>query len=157
MKSDDNIQTKLVRYCESVVEQTIQLDENGEPFFSTLLLMIKGRRYICENQNRGICVSDTSLRKAVVVNCSGDLRFIYRGFQSSKKRQFNPHGITTDSQSRILIADIHNKCIHIVGQFLCYFENCGLRGTITALCVDTKDNLFVANNSTERIQKIKYA
>lgn len=40
MNSDDDKQTNLVCYCGSVVEQTIQFDENGEPIFSNLFLMI---------------------------------------------------------------------------------------------------------------------
>lgn len=159
INSDDDEKTKIVRYCGSIEKQTIQFDKNGKPLFSTNFLMMNNSRYLCENRNRDICVSNTSPGNVLVVNHAGDIRFIYNGFPSSKKKPFNPRGIATDSQSRILIVDIHNKCIHIVdqdGQFLRYIENCGLRGSFTGVCVDTKDNLFVTEDNTGRIQKVQY-
>lgn len=68
-------------------------------------------------------------------------------------------GIASDSQNRILIVDNHNNCIYILdqeGQSLRFIKTCGLRGIITGVCVDSKDNFFVANNSIEGIQKVKY-
>lgn len=91
-----------------------------EPIFSKFLI-INSCRYISENRNRDICVSDTSLGNVVVINYAGHLRLIYKGFPSSKMKPFHPCGIATDSQSRILIVDNQNNRIHILdqdGQFL---------------------------------------
>ncbi|XP_062586151.1 uncharacterized protein LOC134247778 [Saccostrea cucullata] len=73
------------------------------------------------------------------------------------KQTFCPQGITTDSQSHILIADIDNDCVHIIdqdGQFLRYIY-CELSGP-KGLCIDTNDNLFVAQWRNRQVKKIKY-
>ncbi|XP_011435777.3 uncharacterized protein [Magallana gigas] len=155
MFSGDKTQSKAVRYSGSTAKQTIQFDDEDKPLYSGNI----NAKHITENRNHDICVADYEAKAVVVVNQNGKLRWRYIGHPSvTKKEPLEPVGITTDSQSRILTADCHNHCIHILdqnGQFLCYIDNCDLEYPY-GLCVDNNDNLFVSEHFKGNVKKIKF-
>ncbi|XP_062615118.1 uncharacterized protein LOC134276846 [Saccostrea cucullata] len=167
MGSDDNKQTKVVRYTDFTENQTIQFDDEGKPLYSSG----GPRRYmnICENRNLDVCVADYHAKAIVVVNRAGKLRFRYIGHTPApRNKPFCPQGITTDSESHILTTDYDNRCVHIIdkdGQFLHYLilgKNKPYR-----ICIDNVDNLFVISKEKDKerdewycthscVMKIKY-
>lgn len=155
MVSKDKEQSKVMRYSGSTEKQSFQYDVKGQPLYLSAV-------YITVNRNQDICVTDHRGRAIVVVNKAGKLRFRYKGESHiGRNEQFYPQGITTDSQSHILIADNgyggRTNYIHIidqVGQFISYID-CGLDSP-WGICTDTDDNLFVAEYLGKKVKKVKY-
>lgn len=150
---DDGTQSKVVRYSGSTEKQTIQFDNEGIALYSGNYNI----KYITENRNYDICLADCEAGALVVVNQTGKRRWTYTGqLSDANKKRFQPHGITTNSQSQILTSDYHNHCIHILDQaglFLRYIEDVKIPH---GLCVDNQDNLYVSQFETGDVKVIKY-
>lgn len=154
MSSDDDSQSKVVRYSGSTEKQTFQFDNEGKPLFSGN----DNIKYITENRNNDICVADCEAAAIVVVDQYGKLRFRYTGHAiiNIENGSFEPYGIATDSESRILTVD--RNLIQILdqnGQFLHFIYNCDLEDP-WGLCLDDNDNLFVCEYASGNVKKIKY-
>ena len=108
MNSDNEKQTKVVRYSDYEEKQSIQWDDQFKPLYTTGYT-----KYLSENRNLDICVADNSADAVVVVSATGKLRFVYSGTPATKK-SFNPVGIATDSQANILTST--HSSIHILNQ-----------------------------------------
>lgn len=150
MDSDDQVQTRVIRYSGSDAIQSIQWDNQGSPLYPSRSTF----KSLSENRNLDICVADEVV---VVVSAAGRFRFRYPDSQSTTNK-FYFCGITTDSQSKILTADYINGCIHILdqdGQFLSNIEKCGLCSPYV-VCVDPRDNLLVAEYKNGTVKKIQY-
>lgn len=63
VESDDYEQTKVVHYAGSTEIRSIQLNDSGESLYSSGVT-----KYITENKNKDICVTDLDLHAGVVVN-----------------------------------------------------------------------------------------
>lgn len=74
MISDDNTQTKVVRYSGFSEKHTILSNYKSQPLYSS---MNRHTKYSTENKNLDICIADNGARAVVVVNQAGNLRFTY--------------------------------------------------------------------------------
>lgn len=155
LKNDYLEQTKVVRYSGSTEIQSIQFNNNDTLYSSSDI------KYITENRNLDICVADSTANAVIIVDYAGQFRSNYPAFFSTTESLFEPIGITTDSQGRIITTYWHRDTeygIYILdqdGKFLHCIDLPYLHCP-WGVCVDNKDNLFIAEYYTGKVKKIKY-
>lgn len=119
---------------------------------------MKIRQYsysLAKNTNFDVCVADKSAHAVVVVNQDGKLKYRHTG-QCASEKSFDPNGIATDSQFRVLIAASWDRLIHILDQGGQVLGLIDIHVFCTrGICVDASDNLLVADIKN-RVSKIKY-
>ncbi|XP_062578103.1 E3 ubiquitin-protein ligase TRIM71-like [Saccostrea cucullata] len=148
---------RMVKYSKTGTKiQEFETDKTGERLFIH-------PRFICENVNEDICISDLNLmnNNVVVLNKSGYLRFRYDGNATGTlKEGFQPHGVATDSLGHILIADNANNAVHLIsqdGNFLSYIltEDDGI-SLPHGISVDTHDNLWLVEEENACVKVYQY-
>uniref|UniRef100_K1RD46 B box-type domain-containing protein n=1 Tax=Magallana gigas TaxID=29159 RepID=K1RD46_MAGGI len=147
-----NREGKVTRYNKTGTEiQNIQRDNKGQVLYSE-------PRYITENINGDVCVSDSNKHAVVVVDKSGQHRFSYTGHGS----RFYPYGICTDVLGHILVCDDISETVpvHLLdkdGQFLSLLltEQQGVKYPYS-VCVDDENNLWVGQGNTNTVTVYKY-
>ncbi|XP_078331234.1 uncharacterized protein LOC144625059 [Crassostrea virginica] len=96
---------------------------------------------------RGLCSTSSEELLVTMISDSGSTE--NQSTQMDKKGS----GIITDSLGNIQTSDYINDCIHIIdqdGHFLRYIH----KFEWVNLCVDSRDNLFVAKLFTVKVKKI---
>jgi tripartite motif-containing protein 2/3 len=142
-----NGEAKVTRYNEAGKElQKIQKDTKGQRLYSE-------PRYITENINGDVGVSDHNKNRVVVVNRSGQHRFSYTGHGPG----FWPYAICTDVLGHILVCDGFTDTIHLLnqdGQFLSLLlsKQHGIDEP-RSVCVDDDSNLYVGQRNTVTVYK----
>lgn len=141
--------SKVVRYCGCTEKQTIQFNYDGQSLYSP-----GEKKYLAENKNSDICVADHDAHAVVVVNQDGKFRYRYTG-QTTSEKLFDPTGIATDSQSKIIIGTDKDFNIHVLDQEGKFLSQIYMRMySPEGFCVDANDSLYVANK--EKNYKIRY-
>lgn len=115
IKDDDNFSARsnVVRYNQSgQLTQTIQHDNTGLDLFAN-------PRYITENKNGGVVVSD--FNAVVVTDSEGRYRFTYTG--QTLESEICTEGICTNAMSHILVCDTKSKTVHIIDKNGTYLSN----------------------------------
>ncbi|XP_062619383.1 uncharacterized protein LOC134280952, partial [Saccostrea cucullata] len=97
---------KVVRYSDTgQYIQTIQHNSNGLGIYSF-------PRYITENLNGDIIVSDFLRRAVVVVDYEGRHRFSYTGPETGVI--ISPYGVCIDALSHILVCDQNSNTVQMI-------------------------------------------
>jgi hypothetical protein len=111
-KIDTYTKGKVVRYSSTGHHILTIHQDKGQTLYSY-------PRYITENRNGDIIVSDVNLNALVVTTCGGRHRFSYTGPSSGE--ELWPRGICTDALSHILVCDGNSNTVQIIdkdGHFL---------------------------------------
>lgn len=134
----------VIRYSNSgKLKQSIICDKFGQELYNE-------PRYITENNNGDVVVSDSDWETGAVVvtDRGGQHRFTYTGDPSGSG--LLPRGICTDGLSHIIVCDSSSKKIHVIdedGRFLSYiFISSKLMSEASCLSYAFPDDLFLVGS-----------
>ena len=74
-------------------------------------------------------------------------------------KPFKPRGVTTDPKGNILLADLENRCIHLLdqdGKFLRYITCGGSLDKIIDVSCDENGRVWIAEGDTAKIKCIQF-
>ncbi|XP_078312224.1 uncharacterized protein LOC144618953 [Crassostrea virginica] len=118
-------------------------------------------RYITENNNGDVLVSDFDRRAVVVTSGEGVNRFSYTGPPSGSEL-FIPVGICTDVMSHILVSDHITGTVQMLdrdGQFLSYLlttQSPGIHGTPLGLSYDVTNHVLFVGSYNKTLSVYRY-
>lgn len=134
----------VTRYSNSgKLKQSIICDKFGQELYNE-------PRYITENNNGDVVVSDSDWETGAVVvtDRGGQHRFTYTGNPSGSG--LLPRGICTDRMSHIIVCDSSSKKIHVIdedGRFLSYvFIDSKLMSEPSCLSYAFRNDLFLVGS-----------
>lgn len=145
----------VIRYSNTgELKQSIICDKFGQELYNE-------PRYITENNNGDVVVSDSDWETGAVVvtDRGGQHRFTYTGNPSGSG--LLPRGICTDRMSHIIVCDSSSKKIHVIdedGRFLSYvFIDTKLMSEPSCLSYAFRNDLFlVGSYNGNKIGVCKY-
>ena len=157
LRREDSRQSKVVKVVSAtstIPPAGFQYDNEGKDLYNSNCYDF----FLEENINSDICVSDTTA--LVVIDKRGNFRFRYHGkvFDTFDK-PFKPMGVTTDPRGNILLADLDNRCIHLLdqdGNFVRYITCGGSLDKIIDVSCDENGRVWVAERDTAKVKCIKY-
>ncbi|XP_078312232.1 uncharacterized protein LOC144618956 [Crassostrea virginica] len=147
---------KVMRYDNTGKhKQTIPHDDN------TPHRLYEIPRYITENNNGDVLVSDRYRHAVVVTSGEGVHRFSYTG-PPSGSRLFYPRGICTDVMSHILVSDWNTRTVQMLdrdGQFLSYLlttRSPGIHGEPRGLSYDVTNHVLWVGTLDNTLSVYRY-
>nr|XP_022337249.1 uncharacterized protein LOC111133288 isoform X2 [Crassostrea virginica] len=117
-------------------------------------------RYITENNNGDILVSDWDRHAVVVTSGEGVYRFSYTGPPS--RSRLSPLGICTDVMSHILVSNNYTKTVQMLdrdGQFLSYLlttQSPGIHGPPLGLSYDVTNHVLWVGSVNNTLSVYRY-
>nr|XP_011429764.2 E3 ubiquitin-protein ligase TRIM36 [Crassostrea gigas] len=142
-------QNKVVRYSSTgTVLQEIQYDSQCQPLY-------KDAKYITENVNGDIIVTDWEKKAVIAVDRLGIFRYSY----SEKDSQFKPSSVATDSVGHVIVTEFPRNKIHMLdrdGRFLRYIIPEGGINKPRAVCILGDGEMMVGECLTGIAKRIKY-
>nr|XP_011452025.2 uncharacterized protein LOC105345538 [Crassostrea gigas] len=147
LRKDD--QSKVVRYSSTgTVLQEIQYDSQCQPLY-------KDAKYITENVNGDIIVTDWEKKAVIAVDRLGIFRYSY----SKKDSKFKPSSVATDCVGHVIVTDIGGHKIHMLdrdGRFLRYIIPDGGIKYPRGVCILGDGEMMVGECNTGIAKRIKY-